>query len=403
MKNMDNMSNKTQIETDMFEAALKIQGAKKAHRGVIFEVPGGGRLHLLGLSKNDYSLPQEAQFYLPFCTPKEVQRVLSIKDARDYLLKKQADAISDNPREYRKILEKKDGWQKKGRSWSLTSYYSSLNGDGRSYISNLSKNRRRAFSNLIFGRAPLPQPNGICLRSLVGDVVIVSDSLHYFFYFTALANLGQFYGLSVEQRAHAFLISLRIMAGVEALDFDLDPREDLPKSVKAEVLQDVGWMMQFTFAHEFSHYSLGHLDAVAPESGDEVSFAHSLEYEADAHAICGNGVNAYRAGKLAWAAQQVFLSFYTLQVASSFRSDFPDFSISRTHPSPTDRLQAVQNLNLKKQPVSQDVLEESIYGTKKFSDSVMEWTMTNKNVFLSYGSVYIPGFDVGRKLDRIEF
>ena len=84
-------------------------------------------------------------------------------------------------------------------------------------------------------------------------------------------------------------------------------------------------MMQFTFGHEFSHYRLGHLDVAAAECEDEIRFAHNLEFDADAGAICGAGVNAFRAGKLAWAAQQVFLSFYTLQLAGEHRSDFPKF------------------------------------------------------------------------------
>lgn len=402
MKGKKHAGDDTVRPEEIFDDFLKLPGSRKAHKGAILDTPEG-TLHLLGFSKNDESLPQEAQFYLSFCTPKEAKRVLEIANATDYLLKKQADAIADQPRQLRRILAAKDEWLERGRSWSLGSYYNSLNKDGRSYISALPKKRRRTFSKLVYGRAPLPQPNGICLRSLVGDVVIVSDSLHYFFYYTALANLGRFYGLSVEQRAHAFLISLRIMVGVESLDFDLDPRENLPPAVKSEVLSDVGWMMQFTFGHEFSHFSLGHLDADAENPDSEVSFAHGLEFEADAEAVCGTGVSAFRAGKLAWAAQQVFLSFYTLELTGVNRSDFPTFSISKTHPSPIDRLLAVQELNLKQQPVGRDVLDEAVEGTESFTSDVMKWISGDDRVFERYGSVYIPGFGCGGKVDRIDF
>jgi len=314
-------------EEDYFRYLLTLPGARKAKQGVLLDHPDGG-FHVRGLVKVPDDLPPEAHLYLEFCTEKETRRILEIKNSSDYLMKRRADAIADHPRLVRQITTKKDAWAKAGRTWSLTGYYNSLNNPAKAYIEKLPKRDRLRLNAVPYGFAPLNQPNGLCFRSLVGDVIIVSDSLRQFFYFWCLASLGDFYKLDLEQRVHALIIALRIMKGSEAPDFEIDPREKLASAVRAEVNADVDWMMQFTFAHEFAHYSLGDLDASVEPSTDEVVFAHALEYAADARAISSHGLNGFRARKLLWAAHQVLLSFHALERFGETRNDFPSFSVS---------------------------------------------------------------------------
>jgi hypothetical protein len=389
-------------EEEFFAKLLELPGARKAKQGVIVETPDG-LFHARGLAKTVEDLPDSAQFYLEFCTESEARRAANIKNAHDYLLKRRADAIADNPRLIRQISYRKAEWESRGRPWSLTNYYNTLNSDAKEYIRQLPKRKQKLFSSLSYGRVPLLQPNGLCFRSLVGDVVMISDTLHYFLYFFTLANLGYFYDLSLEQRAHALLIALRIMNGVESLDFEMDPRENLHAKLKSEVLQDVSWMVQFTFAHEFGHFTLGHLDAAPTEKEHEITFAHNLEYEADAHAVCIHGKDSFRSGKLAWGAHNVFLAFHAMERVGRARSDFPDFSLSKTHPSPVDRIKAMQDLKLRNNEASQDVLDDAIAATEHLADIVLEWIKADDHCLTTYGSVYIPGFAIGKAKDRIDF
>lgn len=403
MVKKQNLSNEMLLrEKEYFEELLKLPGARKARQGVIIDSEHGS-FHARSLAKIVEDLPVCAQFYLEFCTESEARRILNVKNAHDYLLKRRADAIADSPRLIRQISYRKSEWESRSRAWSLTNYYNTLNAESKEYIRSLPRRGQRLFSSLPYGRVPLLQPNGLCFRSLVGDIVMVSDTLHYFLYFSTLANLGTFYDLTLEQRAHAFLIALRIMNGVESLDFDMDPREKLPAKLKSEVLQDVSWMVQFTFAHEFAHFTLGHLDATPAENEHEITFAHNLEYEADAQAVCLHGINSYRAGKLAWAAHQVFLAFHAIERVGRARKDFPDFSLSKTHPGPVDRIKAIQDLKVRNNSANQDILDDAIAATDDLVDTVLDWIEGDDRCLSFYGSVYMPGFSVGKAVDRIDF
>lgn len=389
-------------EKKLFESLLKMPGARKAKQGVILESPEGS-FHVRGIIRKIDGIPESAQFLAEFCTESEVLRAIDIKNSHDYLLKRRAESIADNPRLVRQISYAKNRWESRGRPWSLTSYYNKLNKDAKEYIDNIPKIERNKFSKLAYGRVPMLQPNGICFRSLVGDVVMVSDTLHYFLYFYTLASLGCYYGLDANQRVHALIISLRIMKGVESLDFEMDPREKLPAKIRSEVLQDVGWMIQFTFAHEFAHFTLGHLDAEPAAGEHEIIFAHGLEYEADSHAVCLAGRGSFRASKLAWGSHQVFLAFHAMERVGRIRQDFPDLSLSKTHPDPIDRIRSIQSLKIKYNTAGDDILDDAVAAVDNLVDMTINYIDGNENILSTYGSIYVPGFDVGKARDRIDF
>jgi len=386
----------------LLEKFLSIPGTRKAKDGVIFENEEG-MFHLRGVMKVPDDLPVEAHLYLEFCTEKEARRILEIATPSDYLLKRRADAIADSPRLVRQISGRKNAWKKAGREWSLSRYYDTLNGPARAYVRRFPKRERVKLNAIVFGLAPLNQPNGVCIRSLVGDVIIVSDSLRNFFYFWCIASLGEFYGLNFEQRIHAFLIALRIMNGAEAMDFEMDPRERLPDAVRSEVNTDVDWMMQFTFAHEFAHHRLGHLDISVEDLDDDVVFSHKLEFDADAHAISSLGRNSFSASKLAWAAHQVFLALHALEIVGKHQTDYPDFSVSASHPSPLDRIAAIERLTLKRPPASPSVIDDAVNAVELLTEAALELIENGDNVLTKYGSIYLPGFDVGHLRDRIDY
>mgnify|MGYP000011752248 CR=1 FL=1 len=389
-------------EAELFAQFLKIPGTRKAKQGLLFETPEGF-FHMRGFAERRSDFPDEAQFYLEFCTDSEIRRILRLKNPNDYLLKMRADGIADNPRLLREISYRKIEWEGKNRVWSLTNYYNFLDVDARKYIKPLPKRNKGVFNKLVYGRVPIIQPNGLCFRSLVGDLVIVSDTLHYFFYFITISIFFDKFKLSREQAISAFLIALRIMKGVESLDFDMDPREKLPSKTKSQVYLHVSRMMQFTFGHEFAHFSLGHLDAQPSEGEHEINFEHQLEYEADEHAIVLHGANTYRAGDLLHGAQCALLAFYALARVGSKCSYFPDFSISQTHPSPVDRIEAVQNLKIRRNRLSQIMLDRRLELIDFLVDSSLKSIGDQQSMFSTYGSVYMQGFDVGKKRDRLDY
>lgn len=389
-------------EKKFFAELLKIPGARKAKQGVLLETPEG-TFHARGIRKSVSGLPDEAQFYLEFCTENEARRIFNVRNIHDYVLKKRADIIADSPRLIRSLVQKRNEWEIRNRRWTLTGYYSTLNGEASEYIQSLSKSQRKIYKTLVYGRAPMEQPNGFCFRSILGDIVLVSDTLREFFYFYTLSSIGFYYGLNLEQRVHAFLIALRIMIGKESQDFDLDPREQLSAKIRAEVSADVGWMLQFTFAHEFAHFRLGHLDAIRKSDEDEVIFAHQLEYEADLNALTLHGHKSERTSRLTWAAHQVFLSFHALERVGIARADFPNFSVSQTHPRPTDRIEAIEDVRRRNRVADREIIDDAIKSTNSFVDLVLERIERDHNVFSKYGSMYLPGFKVGNLVDRIDF
>ncbi len=188
-------------------------------------------------------------------------------------------------------------FESSGRSWSLTHYYHLKDEYHKSYVRNLKRSDAKTLRNIPSGLAFVPEVNALCINSLAGAVVVVSESLEYFYYFMTIAFYGPQLGVELIDRADALLIAIRIMSGAESLDFEIDPRGNLGHELERALKEFVRAQMQFTFGHEYAHLLCGHL--ALPNCADEIIsnednssplkdlriYSHDLEYQADYFAL----------------------------------------------------------------------------------------------------------------------
>ena len=237
-------------EEDIKKILALVPGARRAADGVIVG-DDRGRFHITGMHERDDDLTPEESLFSPFCAKKEIIRLREIKSPHDYLLRFRAIAVVDSPRVSRVMSARRKKFERAGRIWSLSSYYDTLNDVGKRYVSRLSRRERKIARSVPSGFAPLAEANAVCLKSFVGEVIIVSEALRYFYYFMTICLHGARYGIDLTDRADAGLIGLRVMIGSEAQDFDIDPRGTLPPRTEAAIRKHVNAMIEFTFGHEY--------------------------------------------------------------------------------------------------------------------------------------------------------
>lgn len=404
-------------ESQINNILSKIPGSKRAAQGVLIPFEDGSFYHVQGIISKDESegLSTEETFFCAFCSKNEILRLRNLRGAHDYLLRLRANALVDSPRAVRVMRERRKEIEKSGRHWSLSQYYHSKDHYHKSYIGYLSRNNAKILKGIPAGLAFIPEANAVCIRSLAGDVVIASESLEYFYYFMSIAFYGSQLGIHLIDREHAVLIAVRIMSGVEALDFEIDPRAILPLETERTINTLVKHQMQFTFGHEYAHHLCGHMsspetcfDAISPETSIFNRNAlrlynYDLEYQADLNSLKNiqNDPNAY--AQVAMGAFSVLLYLHFLHDVWE-KLGLNRFSVSETHPSAIDRLKKLLQGLGKKSPVSEKELEDSLALSNDLSAIFVRQLERGRDDALTfYGSVYLPSYISKLKRDRIDF
>ena len=402
----------------MKELLLKnAPNATLAANGLIFNGDDGVKFHALSMYTNRdlEGLAENETFLLDFCSKAEIFRLRELKNSHDYLLRLRAKAISSSPRAIRVMLSRKKTYETAKRTWALSHYYHSKDHYHKAYISHLLKENRKKLKEIPAGLAFIPEANALCVRSLAGDVVVVSESLEYFYYFMSIAFYGERLNINVKDRINALLIAVRIMNQAEALDFEIDPRGPLPLETERQLKLLVQAQMEFTYGHEYSHYLCGHL--TAPEttlyainnfthSAEAPEFAvynHELEYEADITSLKLVQHNKNTHTRLSMGAFSVLLYLNFLERVRHDTSLKP-LSISLTHPTPISRIwKLLDNLGTKS-PVTKTTLVRYLSGTENMIKALKHLLSHNREDALTfYGSIYLPSYTQKLKKDRIDY
>ena len=404
-------------ESQIEELLEKIPGSRRAANGIIIPTGDGGFFHVVNIIKNEEmeGLTKEETFFIGFCAKSEIIRLRSLKTPYDYLLRVRAYAIVDEMRAYRVMLARKREYTANGKPWSLSGYYHSRDYYHKSYINRLFPRDSKRLRRLPAGLAFIQEANAICMRSLLGDVVVVSESLEYFYYFMTIAFYGENFSIPVQDRSHALLIATRIMNGSEALDFEIDPRGSFPAEIEKHLQELVSAQMEFTFGHEYSHYLLGHLDQ--PESkfmsvhgstdeatlGEMAVYSRDFEFQADSHALKIIDHDKKAFPLIAIGAFSVFLYLNFLEDAHRSLG-IRKFSVSSTHPAPIERLWHLQHCLGAKSPLSDSSLNECLSLSQELLKMFVAHIARGRNDMLSfYGSVYLPSYTKRKRIDRIDF
>lgn len=395
-----------------------VPGAKRAAQGIVLPLEDGAFFHVLNVHDANAidGLTHDEQFFVAFCTKKEIIRLRELRGAHDYLLRIRANAIVDSPRVVRVMTARRNAFERAGRPWSLTHYYHSKDEYHKSYIRNLKRLDAKALRKIPSGLAFVPEVNALCINSIVGAVVIASESLEHFYYFMTIAFYGAQLGIKIGDRANALLIAVRIVNGAEALDFDIDPRGSLGHELERTIKRLVNAQMQFTFGHEYAHLLCGHLasndisgqinstesDCVRLESLR--AYNHEFEYQADYFALKHIEHND---GAFRDVSEGAFFVLIYLHFLHEIRAlcGLKSFSVSITHPEPKDRIFALQN-NLGKKSLFNDEIVEDLFLVSAQLSEILAHHLKygpREDILTFYGSIYLPSYISKPKVDRIEF
>lgn len=391
------------MDEEEIAAVLKAYpGARRAAQGVIFDLPEGS-FYSTGFIRADPELTTDELLHTGFCSKNEILRMRDLRTPHDYMLRVRAQAIQDSTRVQRAFRQRRNLFEKAGGRWSLTDYYARQNGDAKRYVARLKRPHQRQIKAIPYGLAPLGEANAVAMRSLVGDVVLVSENLRYFYYFMNIAMYGAYHDIDQGNRVDAALIALRIMRGSESFDFDLDPRATFPAYLEREFQEMTGRQIEFTFGHEFAHYLEGHL--VEPSPGTDVrTYAFACEFTADRQAVLFAASDKASRARLRLGAYDVLLYLHFLEVAAA-RGLMPSFAVSMTHPPALERIHALcEDVSNRggSDRAHLDLCVEAIERTVGFAEERIA-SSERPDLLTFYGSLYLPSYTKRILKDRLEF
>jgi hypothetical protein len=375
-------------------------------------------LHNLIPSEIVECIPPDYLIYYPICTNEEIERIINVRTQEDFLLKLRADAIADHPR-FMRVFNKR---RQTKENWSLSNYFDKK--PFNAYLSYLSPSDSRLCKKVVAGFAFISEPNGICIKNELGDLIIISESLQYFLYymnlfiFSQYINVGHYNdAVSNEDIFSYFLIAVRIMLCTETLDFDLDPRGSIPERLSEQVSAVVQDQVEFVIGHEYAHLLKGHLSnkiirqcslshmAMIDRKSPQVKYYNYLqkqEFEADWFAIKNARYEVNKKECIVNAAFTFFMCLDLFDVVRTYISPEPDWRSS--HPNPLDRLQKLRQKINRRFGYSSEELRCLVVQIDKFKNFLIkDFLPYNIDELETVGSVYLPSTDRKPLIDRIDF
>lgn len=400
-------NNEIDMEKFVKEHNAKAMGNYLAGNGPVFFINSYQEI-----KESDNNNPQ-ASFYRTFCNEGEINRILAVNSAEAYLLKTRADAVVDNPRIHRVILQRK---KKSKEMWNFTNHFSK---DEFNYcLDLLSKDDRLELSNVPMGFTFTKEPNGACMSSDFGNIIVVSEALKYFFFYMNLCFIRFDAGeVPTDVGIEALTIALRTMLLTESLDFDLDPRGEIPKEIELENNETVKKQIQFVISHEFAHHLLGHLDKRSIVERNVLSSTNSenaqgvykfytntqkQEFEADIEAIAR--LQFHNQWELEEMVQNAIMFFIYIDVYERVRNQiFPPFGNSSTHPDPIDRIWNLYDAYSHRVNFNKSTVEKALNFADTIKQYLEEDVAVNIEKYETYGSLYLEQWRGKVLVDRIDY
>lgn len=416
------------------ELLKAIPGSRKAALGIIFPFNESQPLPNNALKKNERimgeridsefhlrniytqevleKLLDDEEFFLEFCSLNEIYRLREIKGPHDYLLRLRANSIVDDARAVRLMCQRRNHYESTGRKWSLNHYYHQKDHFHKAYISMLYPAQRKLVKTIPAGLAHIPEANALFMRSIAGDVVIVSERLEMFYYFMSLGFYGEHFGFDWNDKQSALLIAIRIMTGAEAHDFEMDPRVTPSSKAEKGLRNYVDYQMRFTFGHEYSHYLLNHLDeaevmtySLGHSNRKRESIAtynHELEYQADYFSIKNIMHNKKEFDSMAHGAFSVLCFLHFIEKCLN-KIKSKKLSFSKTHPKSIDRIKQLHYRLGKKSPINDAIIEEMINASEQMLTIVDDAPKLRSDIFTFYGSIHMSKYVKKPPQDRIDY
>ncbi|MBY5551296.1 hypothetical protein HFO61_31660 [Rhizobium leguminosarum] len=336
----------------------------------------------------------------------EFPRIQQPKNAEDYLLRLQADAINSHTRVHRVMLRRA---HLRGSATLLFDEHSS---DFTEYLSYLPEYERLLCEDTPRRYILTNNYDAMCLNTDFGKVIIVSEVLRYFLYFMNLATL-KLGDVPEDVRQSALIIAVRSLLLNEALDFDMDPRGMVPADIDAQINEMVKWQMKFIIGHEYAHHILHHdsganlcISRRQRFSDEDISEfigysrQHSQEFEADLHSISVVEDGPTQFG-LFVGGTSFLLALYVFEALANEID--PRFAEINTHPHTATRIQKL----FEAFPDELVFFGEDNQGVMEYYDSLVDFLIASyrnhPKLFTFYGSVYLGQWRGRILTDRKDF
>jgi|JI10StandDraft_1071094.scaffolds.fasta_scaffold27279_6 hypothetical protein len=351
-------------------------------------------------------LTEEQTFFYPFMDKKEIKQIFEIKSASDFLLRLRAEQVENDMRLRRTFSKLK---KKIGKKWSFTNYFDSK--QYKEYLNNLKQNRKEICQDIPHGTIHFNEANGMCLKTPFGNIIVLSYGLRHFLFYMNVFFFGKNLGVKEIDITHSFLLAIRIMIGTESLDFEIDSRGRLPKSIRRQIDFLTDWQMRFIIGHEYAHHYLGHLDKrLVLKSHDRVKYGGNKvqyytyeqknEFEADLHSVIESTYPDVDKSELINGAFMVFIFFSMYDKVVNYM--FPG-RVNSSHPEPLDRLTTLRATVDSNTGLKTNQLNAIIASTERTMDEFLkEYLPFNVDKIEMEGSIYLPSYRKKILIDRLD-
>lgn len=367
--------------------------------GKLIDLGNGAFFHVLGM----YNLDEYEEFkniedrkYAPFYSPEQIRKILNPVEAKDILLKKQADSIVDNIRVERVFYNRYN----RSSNWDYNHIIDdSVFEEFKDLVSK--ESFFDEIKDIPCGMTYDSDPNGQCIKTDYGNIITISAMLKEFLYYMNLFYMGCMQKTIPEDvTRHSLVLAIRIMLQNEALDFELDPRGEIPHDIDDELTAYTTGELFFVIAHEFSHSILKHLDNknVLQAEDNYVYYNKSQlqEFEADINAIYI--LKAFMDEEAAVAHAINF--FMAIDLYEQVKEQIsPSIGHIKTHPESMERIKHL----LRQFLISKFDINNLISINTSIKKFLMDLVSTEYELFEKYGSVYLGKWHKINKIDRVDY
>lgn len=353
--------------------------------------------------------------HYPVCTVDEIKRMQNPQTAQDDFLILRANAIAESARLKRVFLRRRSLCEK---DWSLTSSFRDT--AFKKYLATLPEEKREKCNRVPAGFAFLIEPNGACMRTHRGDIIVISEALEQYLYYMN-AFLFEPEEFSADDSLASLMIAVRSMFLIETPDFDLDPRGPLPPILDQRLRAVVEDQLQFVIGHEYAHLLLNHLSRDAASAAPRgiipsyiqrnlqyYTLAQNQELAADAAALLDPVIDDQVLADRLMGATWLFLGLDVLNGISRFIKNAP--VISKTHPPPRDRLWILTEAVLAARPsasalaYSNEEIARIVERTLRLKSALVDhFFPENPDALEVHGSIYLPTFRGSKLVDHIDY
>ena len=358
------------------------------------------------------------RWYQSVCQGEELERVLHPRNAKDYLLKIRAEAITDNVRIGRLFAHifRMPEFAGKGIEGLFEDYPYEI---VKKYLNKDDKTKCKKVAG---GSLYINTANGEILQTPFGPVSTFSHTLRYFSKFATLALMNFDNRVPMSVRRAAMVIAIRIHLQTEAPDFEMDPRGIIPKDINKELNRIYFYQSVFVAGHELGHYILGHLDDKSVEKRSILQPKFSDNYDPRAYPVFSIKKRHELDADIAALNRPVYPEdfygklyiatlnwFAALAIAEAVEDCiFPPDPMKVSHPSAKERYKNIlAQARVPKDLDEKYVTEELPAIIEECSKAFVEEAQINIELFERYGSVYLAPPDTewrGReRIDRVDY